>query len=600
MRSRTAGLLAAVGCALLVFFTLEARATDAPSPPSGTSGASNGAAEDNDRVTRYRRSMSLPNDSSVRQRAHEEQGSRVQRFGIPLTHAEEADLSNRMELQSRAENLVARVAEEADGAGVWFDQTRGGKVVVDVPESADAAKFRRLASEMLPSDDVEFRRVRHNSNELRDLAEKVRQDEPQLRKRGHSLVSAGRDPIANTAVAEIVALSPEDEAALEQEYPGVDFGPGSFASTEDDRGNSPGQWKSGIRTVNATGGGCTTNFTFQNANGRFQGTAGHCHGGKVANPWGVGSVWDHNWNSNFVMTDNYLGHDSLVDAALIDVPDFLGSNILVAQAGPAGQSVGQGANVNGVTTGDPIGGQVCKGGITTGWACGQLLQVMDRLVDANGDQVGDYWLREQRGTNMAHAEGDSGAGVVSNMTFPSAGVWNARAIGVYWGDGWYSHIVHVQNRSGTTVRVTPSYVPFRVAHSSMCMGLVGSTQADAAQIEQLTCTGGSNQLWWTRPRYGDYQLVALHSAKCADIRLGGADNVPFQQHSCLVPPSTYQRFWLAAAQAGGGQFQSVTRFAGKCADVSGRSVLSGADIVQWTCVAGAAAPLGDNQRWHMY
>ncbi|MFG2878723.1 RICIN domain-containing protein [Streptomyces sp. NPDC048337] len=94
---------------------------------------------------------------------------------------------------------------------------------------------------------------------------------------------------------------------------------------------------------------------------------------------------------------------------------------------------------------------------------------------------------------------------------------------------------------------------------------------------------------------GPFQIVALHSGKCADVNGDpwnpGSDGDNVAQWTCGNYKATNQLWYLE--DAGGGSYYLKAGHSFKCMDVAGFSTENGGNVVQWNCHGGA------NQRWRI-
>jgi hypothetical protein len=142
MRRRSFRARLFVGIAVLLLVILGLHSGRSSAAPGGNGGdrseAQNGPARAE--AVRLRRVFGLAaNDGAVaaaETRGKGGRGNLQQGFitpGIPLTDDEEKDMRWRMELQSAVDPLVEAVDREpTETAGVWIDQQRHGRIVVNL------------------------------------------------------------------------------------------------------------------------------------------------------------------------------------------------------------------------------------------------------------------------------------------------------------------------------------------------------------------------------------------------------------------------------------------------------------------------------------
>lgn len=125
-------------------------------------------------------------------------------------------------------------------------------------------------------------------------------------------------------------------------------------------------------------------------------------------------------------------------------------------------------------------------------------------------------------------------------------------------------------------------------NSAKCVDVLSGSTANAAEIIQYTCNGGTNQQWTLTDRGGGYfNVVSVLSGKCLDVSgASTADGAAIIQYTC---GSGYNQQW--ELRAAGSQYELVARHSGKCLDVPGLSTVNGTRLKQYPCNGGA------NQRW---
>ncbi|MFI7017314.1 RICIN domain-containing protein [Streptomyces sp. NPDC050164] len=131
----------------------------------------------------------------------------------------------------------------------------------------------------------------------------------------------------------------------------------------------------------------------------------------------------------------------------------------------------------------------------------------------------------------------------------------------------------------------------KARHSGKCADVAGSSTADGAAVQQLSCQGGDNQQWRLRSvGEGYYQIVAQHSGKCLDVSSAStANGAAVIQWTCKG--STNQQWQLQ--DAGSGNVELVARHSGKCLGVTSASTADGARLQQFDCSGG------ENQQWSL-
>lgn len=120
----------------------------------------------------------------------------------------------------------------------------------------------------------------------------------------------------------------------------------------------------------------------------------------------------------------------------------------------------------------------------------------------------------------------------------------------------------------------------------------GNTQKidlnNVQRIEFQTDAAGVNFLPSSIQSGRSYQLIAKHSGKCLDVAGAGmATGANVYQWDCHGGPNQQ---WILTDKIGG-YYVLTARHSGKCLDVAGVSNDNGANIYQWDCHSGP------NQQW---
>jgi hypothetical protein len=123
--------------------------------------------------------------------------------------------------------------------------------------------------------------------------------------------------------------------------------------------------------------------------------------------------------------------------------------------------------------------------------------------------------------------------------------------------------------------------------SSKCLDVEGGSNRNAANIQQWSCSGGSNQLWDVIDLgRGEYSIISHLSNKALTVA-GGGDGANVQQNRWTGGDN--QRWRIE--RAGNGAYRIVSISNNSCLDVEGAKREDGANIQLWGCSGGA------NQTW---
>jgi hypothetical protein len=134
-------------------------------------------------------------------------------------------------------------------------------------------------------------------------------------------------------------------------------------------------------------------------------------------------------------------------------------------------------------------------------------------------------------------------------------------------------------------------------HSGKCLDVMGGPGAtqDGAPLEQWPCTGQPNQSWTLNDAGGgQYELVASHSQKCAEVVNGGTGNGALvRQATCTREPKQLWR--LRSKPSAANLFELVNVPSHRCLDVTGgpQGTQDGNLIELWNCNGTT------NQAWTM-
>ena len=153
---------------------------------------------------------------------------------------------------------------------------------------------------------------------------------------------------------------------------------------------------------------------------------------------------------------------------------------------------------------------------------------------------------------------------------------------------WYPQLT-IDTEAGTVTGSGGPYTPLRARHSGKCADIVSAAQTDGAAAVQYTCSGGGNQLFWSRSAGDGYvQLIARHSSQCLTVAGGStADGAAVVQSAC----GTGANQQWQVTDAGSGYVRLTARSSGKCLDVADSSTADKAAVIQWSCTGGT------NQQW---
>jgi hypothetical protein len=139
--------------------------------------------------------------------------------------------------------------------------------------------------------------------------------------------------------------------------------------------------------------------------------------------------------------------------------------------------------------------------------------------------------------------------------------------------------------SSTTTGTFSGTSEFRAASSNKCMDVVGVSSNDGAQVQQFSCSNGSNQKFTVESvGNNNYRLKAAHSGKCLGVvNNGTGDGSLLEQRSCGANNS--QLFQLNSKGTNVFELRNVN--SGKCVDIQGGGTADGQRAVLFSCHGGS-------------
>ncbi len=245
----------------------------------------------------------------------------------------------------------------------------------------------------------------------------------------------------------------------------------------------------------------------------------------------------------------------------------------------------------------PVGSAVCRSGATSGWHCGTILAKNQTVTYSDGSTV--YGLTQ---TNACAEPGDSGGPFITGDQ--AQGVTSGGSGNCSGGSPitFFEPINPILSAWGLSLTVDYGQRYNIVAvHSGKCLDVSDASVADGALLHQWTCSapGSANQKWRLVlvPGTTDtYNLIAWHSGKCADVTdASTADGALVHQWYCYPPGGTNQQWRLVPVPGMYNTYNLIAVHSGKCADVDQASMYDGALVHQWFCAPPGAA----NQQWQL-
>lgn len=134
---------------------------------------------------------------------------------------------------------------------------------------------------------------------------------------------------------------------------------------------------------------------------------------------------------------------------------------------------------------------------------------------------------------------------------------------------------------GTTTGPADGVYRLTARHSGKSLDVASYSQADGANVQQYTYSGGDNERWTVQSLgNGQYSIKAVHSGKALGLSgTSTADGVDINQYT--YSGGTNQKWKIESV--GSGYYRIVSVNSNKCVDVVGASTADGAAINQYTC-----------------
>ncbi|MFE8950513.1 RICIN domain-containing protein [Streptomyces sp. NPDC007856] len=196
---------------------------------------------------------------------------------------------------------------------------------------------------------------------------------------------------------------------------------------------------------------------------------------------------------------------------------------------------------------------------------------------------------------------NSGAAVTGPTTISDSTLTvsdNAASVSIPWSnakDGYTVTLLPPSNATISTAAVSEN--------SGQCLDDTNLSTADGTQYQQYYCEGGYQQMLDFKPvagRTNTYTVVNELSGKCLDVKgASTADGASVIQYTCNG--ATNQMFTLKPVTALGisQDYQLVAVHSGKCADVSNGSSAARTSIVQMTCDSASVLGTKTDQVWRL-
>ena len=162
--------------------------------------------------------------------------------------------------------------------------------------------------------------------------------------------------------------------------------------------------------------------------------------------------------------------------------------------------------------------------------------------------------------------------------------------GAGWGGGQYPDPGYDRPPSGVYPPTGRVFFSGGIASrvSNKCLDVEGGSNRNEANVQQWSCSGGSNQLWDVIDLgRGEYSIINQRSNKALTVAGSGRDGANIEQNRWSGGDN--QRWRLE--RAGNGAYRIISLATSSCLDVEGARREDGANIQTWGCSGGA------NQTW---
>jgi hypothetical protein len=353
------------------------------------------------KLTHFRSSFGLESDSSIVQASLVDVATfSDNRYGVPLTKGEAAELQRRVNVEQNLTPAVEWAAEQPEFGGWYMDQLGGGVPVILV--AGDPSEFGKSVAQHLRTD-VNYRvaGVRNSQRDLQALENRIMGDRDQLTADGIGVVGVALDIRNNVVNVEVRGLTKSGRDSLVDPYGSVD--PVEDVPVEPDACVSRlncAPPKGGIQIINEQNplSKCTIGFNvmLQGSRDRRILTAGHC---LIKAPNVLGNGWKHN--------GVHIGHGEKAlwanngnyDVGLITQGAIAGDDNLVYWGGNADVPHVRGWRV---LAGQGAGSMVCRSAYASGFWCGQVT-LIEKQMDVDGRLINHMWVVDFDAT-----PGDSG------------------------------------------------------------------------------------------------------------------------------------------------------------------------------------------------
>jgi hypothetical protein len=319
---------------------------------------------------------------------------------------------------------------------------------------------------------------------------------------------------------------------------------------------------------------------------KFHATAGHCNATSGLSESGTGAMLRHHslTPAYRLVRNSYRSTGSFKsDAALIDVPDGLASNMIVLNSGQNAVIWGKRVAV--------VGLWVCKTGATTGQSCASITRTDDVITGPPQEQD------MIRVNNMVADGGDSGSPLYATA-WSENGFYAVDIVGSVHtknsNDIWASKISNIELDMQATLISWYQTYQLRVRHSGQCLNIEGATSANGARIIQYPCVGAWNENWQFMPYWGSWSVQNPSSFGCVTLKGGStAALTPLDQYWCSWNPYPDNQSFNFFVQTGR-FFLIYSPKAQQCWDVPGASLAASTQVDIYPCV-----PSAYNHQWEL-
>ncbi len=202
---------------------------------------------------------------------------------------------------------------------------------------------------------------------------------------------------------------------------------------------------------------------------------------------------------------------------------------------------------------------------------------------ANGAPSGYYFMFDNRENKTLDVTGASQANGARIISYPQKSY------------GIENQVVRFVKEENNNVTPVPGGIySVKYVHSQKCLAVENASTANAANVEQQTCSGGLEQKLKLIEENGYYGLEFQHSNQMLDIEGFSYANGANALQWPLKTSGDRSNQLFQLIDYGDGTYSFVYMHSGQCVDIAAVSAADGANVLQWPC---KPYPDNTNQRF---